>query len=499
MKKNELNLTPKSTTSISSITEPNNNSIKEEISEIFNKVYDRNFLSFINELSISILKFHKSFEKQSYTFKSLLNEINNQNFETSIEKIKNDFNQIDLLTSKYYSESKVIFKKMKLYRSNVIKNIKPDLNFRHKKSVSINLDIENNNKLNDLNDDFKYKKNSAISRDKIVIKDNFLNIPKIQNDNNDTSQNYNNNLSNYESNQSSNSNIINQEKEQEKNDPKENKNQNNVVIINYLDNLLTDLKSFDTSINLNSNNIDMDKISNINEYYEDKKNNLINFINNTVNDLKKNDNVNKDKINNLLNEINILETENNKIKQQFEKYRSDEKIKKKFMETQIMNLSKKELENSRNIKLKEKEFKEKQNEYEENISQLKNNIKDLENKINEKQNNLQNIINNKDKEISLINDKNKKICEDLNEKESKIKELLIKYDEIIKNEEMKENEIKQNKELINKLEEKNSELNKKNIDNENKKIILENKINNYEKEIKAQKEDINKQIDKNKK
>ena len=535
MKKNELNFTPKIASLTTSITKPNNNSIKDEISQIFNKVYDRNFLSFINELSISILKFHKSFDNQSNIFKNLLNEIDKQNNENKIENIKNSFNQIEILINKFYSESKVIFKKMKLYRSNIIKsNNKPELNFRHKKSVSINFDIEKNNKITDLNDDFKYNKNSVINRDKICLKDNILNTPKIKNYNNDNSQNDKINLSNYESNKSSNtstSNIINQVVD--KNEPEENKNQNNIIAINYLNNLLLNIKSFDTSINFNS--IDKDKISKINKYYEDKKNNLINFVNNIINDLKKDDknlniiNENKDKMNNLLNKINILEIENNKIKQQFEKYKADEKIKKKFMETQIMTLSKKDLENSRNMKLKEKEFKEKKSEYEENIFQLKTNIINIEKKVNEKQeinkelqneinkikenyekllieneqknkneNNLKNIIANKDKEISQINDKNKKLSDDLNEKETKIKEMLLKYDEMVKNKELEEKEIKLNKELINQLEIKNNLLNKKNINNENKKDLLENKINDYENEIKIQKEEINKQIEKNK-
>ena len=109
MKKNELNFTPKNASLTTSITEPNNNSIKDEISQIFNKVYDRNFLSFINELSISILKFHKSFDNQSNIFKNLLNEIDKQNNENKIENIKNSFNQIEILINKFYSESKVIF------------------------------------------------------------------------------------------------------------------------------------------------------------------------------------------------------------------------------------------------------------------------------------------------------------------------------------------------------------------------------------------------------
>ena len=141
---------------------------------------------------------------------------------------------------------------MKLYRNNIIKsNNKPELNFRHKKSVSINFDIEKNNKITDLNDDFKYNKNSAINRDKICLKVNILNTPKIKNYNNDNIQNDKINLSNYESNKSSNtstSNIINQVVD--KNEPEENKNQNNIIAINYLNNLLLNIKSFDTSINI---------------------------------------------------------------------------------------------------------------------------------------------------------------------------------------------------------------------------------------------------------
>ena len=80
MQANGTNLTSKNIClTESNVFNKNNNIIPNEISKLFNKVYDSNFLLMINELSISILNFHKLFNKQSKTLKNIFNEIENKN------------------------------------------------------------------------------------------------------------------------------------------------------------------------------------------------------------------------------------------------------------------------------------------------------------------------------------------------------------------------------------------------------------------------------------
>ena len=125
--------------------------------QMFNKIYDSTFLIMINELSISIQNFHKSYINQSNIIKSIFNEIENE----KILKIKNEISQMDLLSSKFYSDAKIIFKKMKLYRNNKIKNInQTSLNTKHKKSSSINSTLEISNVLSNIDNNIRYNNTS---------------------------------------------------------------------------------------------------------------------------------------------------------------------------------------------------------------------------------------------------------------------------------------------------------------------------------------------------
>ncbi len=126
-------------------------------------------------------------KKENETLKNKNNDL--------IEKIKYVFNQTEILTNKFYSDSKTIFKNMKIYRNNILKNInmnvnniQPEIKYKHKKSVSINLAFENDNKLSSLND-IKYKKISVLHKDKFSNStNNIFNSPivKIKNKNNNS-------------------------------------------------------------------------------------------------------------------------------------------------------------------------------------------------------------------------------------------------------------------------------------------------------------------------
>lgn len=527
----------------------NKNISQNEISQIFNKVYDSNFLLLINELSISILNLHKSFDKQSNTFKSILKEIENIDIRTNscnnlIEKIKNVFNEIEILANQFYSDSKTTFRKMKTYRSNIIKNlnINPKMNqkemtYIHKKSVSINVGIDNHKRssIND-NNNIKNQKIFVLNKEKDKSRNSFNNIynsplEKNKNDSNNVEDQLN--ISNYDSNKSSSSmfsNILNLNKtiEPKKNEIEDNKNKSNKANIkNYIENLIKDIKRVRESINLNIYN---DKLLDINKFFEET---II-----SLNDFIRQNNIEINKENEFLDKISLLKEEKEKIKNKLEKYVSEQKIKYTFLEGQIINLSKKELENVKKMKIKEKEFKEKKIKYEEEISTLKNSNINSENKINEnikkynelkiindeikillekenqKNNELNSIVNDKNNEIIQIKNSlnelitkdknnqetNSKQLRELKEKNKQLKELQILNEETKKRKNSLENDVKKSKDLIKDLQNINSELTElnKNLTDENSKIIsLKNKINELENEIAIKGEEIKLQKSKN--
>ena len=564
MQTNEINLTPKNESKIRALTEINNNILtKSEISQLFNKVYDSNFLSMINELSISIQNFHKFYVIQSSILKSLFNEKPNKIYD-NIEKIKHSFNEIDSLSSKFYSDAKLIFKKMKIYRSNIIKNNnQPELKTIHKKSVSINYNIDNiSNKLQNLKEEIKFKKfnNLEIDIDDYNIKNYLIKGSNGINGNYEKNNIDNIYLSNYKPNNSSKNNLeISDFNKIIGDNDSSDKNKDDIILINFCDNFFKNILSSKELINCNDEN---SKLVNLKEVLNGKKSDLINFIKNIINISKENTSSCKNIKDNLSNKITFLEDKNNILKNEFEKYKSDERIRKKFLENQIVSLSKKDIENAKIIKYKEKELNENKKNYEENIknyekniknyeeniSNLESNINTLNNKINEIMNEneklkiqYQEIIEEKNKEINKINQKyekiinekdqyhknelnnicknkdnnmlqiknelndlnkkgislkeeNEKLINTLEQKEIKIKELSSINQEVLKINDVKENIIEENKNIINEIKIKNTELNDINNNNNKKIINLENKIKNYEKEIKYNKEKLHKQI-----
>ena len=520
MQDNESAMTPKNQSTIISNTESNKNddiNSKNEISQIFNKVYDSTFLSMINELSISIQNYHKNFLYLSNMIKSLFNEITKENENDILEKIKSSFNQIDLLSSKFYSDAKLSFKKMKIYRNNIIKNNNPpQLKYKHKKYVSINIKRENNNSLTGQSDEIKYKK-IFITKENSNIKNNLFKDENIQNNTNHIhtiEQNEKINLQNYFSNKSSNSYTLNQSSnislDQETNySLAENNNEIDIFpLVEFWNNIVIDLKS----INLKDDN------EKLNKFIEEKKEYLINSIKNIFNKTKEKipSIENKEIKDNLCNKISILEEENNKIKQQFEKFKSDEKIKRKFLENQILNFSKKEKENIKSMKLKENEFQEKITQLNSKIididEQIKQKTKTIEEKneeiksikinhekiMSEKQQQYQIELNNlnkiKDNELILIKEEKEKLLKCLNEKDNTIKNLSLTNEDNLKSIKIKENELLQLNQIIKETKENNSKLNEDCINNNKNISLLKSKINDYEKDIISKQEELAKQI-----
>jgi hypothetical protein len=128
MSSNELNLQKESIESfkIENETKNNNkdkNSNQKELSQMFNNLYDSNFLIIINELSSQIQSFYKSSIIHYNIINSFLSQNENKDI-PNISNIKNSFNNIETLFMQFYSTAKILFKKMKVYRSEKIKNIR---------------------------------------------------------------------------------------------------------------------------------------------------------------------------------------------------------------------------------------------------------------------------------------------------------------------------------------------------------------------------------------
>jgi len=480
----DSNLTAKNSSSNIINTDQNdrNKSFTQvEITQLFNKVYDNNFLMIINELSTSIQSFHKSFVNQSNIIKSLFLQLENNQID-SFPKIKNEYNQIEILCSNFYSDAKILFKRMKMYRNSKIKGInQSSINIKHKKSVSINLNIdrsgnleEKNSKIPGSNDGIKYKiyKNDIkTNSNEQIQKENINNV----------------NVSNFEF-DNFHSSIKSQN---EMTDKEQNKFSN--ILNEFFDNLFKEIKFFEGYNNIQPIIIDNDhnkKVSigkpiNINELLSEKKNQIISSINNIKEQLSLNikvGNNGSNLIEDLSNKIKILKDDNIKIQEQFDKYKSNEKIKKKFLENQIMNLSNRDSENEKNMKNKEKEFNEKKNKYENEISELKSDIIKANEKINE--------YIKANKELKVILDKMKE------EKNGEINKMNNNYEVLVNDKKIKEKEIEQIKNEVSELKLKNSELNNINFKNNKELVSLKNKLNDYEYEVNRNKKEISEQKNK---
>ena len=408
MSSNELNLQKENIESFKIENEiKNNNKDKnlnqKELSQIFNNLYDSNFLIIINELSSQIQFFYKSSIIHYNIINSFLSKNENKDI-PNFSNIKNSFNNIETLFLQFYFTAKILFKKMKVYRSEKIKNIRYySLNNNHKKqTIAFNKDKKNIPLLNFEN--IKDNNNNLISinngedgarssrTDKIIYLDN-SNESNI-NSNNNFSQSCNTTID-----KESNILII------------EDKNQHSITSMEFLNNLKKELKTLEETISVITKDNNDSKINNmansINNLYKLIKDNLIN--DNLGNEITE-----KKIINNLNNKINVLNEENNKIKKLFEKYKNEEKIKRKFFEDQIFILSNKNNENEKIKKNDSNKIKEMKNKMEE-INNINNNFKninkDLKDKLkikDEKINELQDIINKK------IKDNNKQLINNIN-------------------------------------------------------------------------------------
>ena len=81
------------------------------LNQILNYVYDDEFVLMINELSTSILNYHKSINKYFSNIRILLNKMGESSYLTAIE---GNCSHLENSFKKFYSNAKIVFRKMKL-------------------------------------------------------------------------------------------------------------------------------------------------------------------------------------------------------------------------------------------------------------------------------------------------------------------------------------------------------------------------------------------------
>ena len=146
------------TSSGSNDTMPFFNKIEDNkaLNQLLCYVYDDEFVLMINELSSSILAYHKSINKYFANIRILLNKMGESSYLTAIEgncsNLENSF-------KKFYSNAKVVFRKMKLYRNEKFKSINENTsssvskNSENKTGLTIIINNNNNNNNNNINND----------------------------------------------------------------------------------------------------------------------------------------------------------------------------------------------------------------------------------------------------------------------------------------------------------------------------------------------------------
>ena len=477
MNKKELTLTKENTLSfalnqdIKTNNNIQNNYNQKEFSQIFNKIYDSNFLVIINELSSQIQSFYKSSNTQFNIIKPFFSN----NEDKQLSEIHKSINTIEILISQFYSIAKVLFKKMKIYRNEKMKTIYQLSSTRiHKRSQTILLDKEKNKipfllNLDNIKDNNNIKNNLISTnggcdseRSQKIKK--ILNIDKINDSNVNINYNNSNNFSqslNTTIDKDSNIILI------------EDKNQYSNLLIEYSDNLFKDIQSLeDTILSKGIVNKDDDKIINI-----------INSIKKIGNSIKdnisiynlSNDNHDKKIVNDLSNKINLLSEENITIKKRFEKYKNEEKIKRKFFENQILNLSNKISDYEKTKKNTDNKLKEMKNKFEEELNTKNKEILSLQKIINDYKDKTKNKIN-------LIAENIQKGSEGTNDDIHKIKKLNDKYNNVVTDLEKENKEI--NDLLIQCENEKKNNIDILNKELENKNELIQEYKNKYENEIK---------------
>ena len=459
----------------------NSNEDNKTLNKLLYYVYDDDFVMMINELSTSILNYHKIISKCFVNIRILLNKMGQSPYLTAIE---GNCSNLESSFKKFYSNAKVIFRKMKLYRNEKFNNINNNKDFHDLKNKNIEkkngLTIIINNNNNNNIDDNNFKRNLGIG--------NYSHSPQ---------QNNLHNVFNKKNYEQSEKNYI-FEKE----------------MFDFFQNIINLL--------IIEKNEKSTAINKIDDFYFNK-NYVINRNNNSKMDFHEFININEKKI---IAKIKYLLESKNKIETDIESIIEKSQKEKKEYKNQINSLKTKceQIENEKEIINNKYLDKSNRilNEKEKYIIQLKENINELNDKIEKKdnelkieqirnkeiieqKNNLSSLIKEKKNEILSLEEENENLHNDLEKAKKEFKEYKQKNSiEIKSKEEMislnKKNkkEIERYKSEMNNIIKQNQELNSE-IQLKIKKLeLLEERNNKNKEELSLLKKENNNLINENK-
>ena len=432
--------------------------LTKSILESINIIYDDDFISLINKISISIKENYKFSKQIINKIKTIYNDINNQAlnknlylYETMKLNIQNKTNiinknyeplnhyifLIDTELNKFYEKIQKIFKKLKLIRNQKIKNIVNIENTIKTKSNIINYySNRNNNRLKKLD----YQENKTINKN---IHNNNNNITISKNKNID----FNNKINNIKKNNNKYSNLNNIININRSSSLKSQRiiNKNN-YIKNNIDNnndissidLYKNKSMFNSTKNIKQNIINDFGVVNQNEKnnlikYEVLKNDIIGLCSDILKQDKYSNNYNLDK-NNTNTNNNILEIKIKNLEKEKENLLKQIKDKEKYYQNIILNYKKNYDELLNNItpkinNMSNSQFKDNKI-INKNENKLMENLKKEINKKNNEINQLQNKINVLDISLDSSLIKNKELNNFISMLKSDVEKLKINIDTI---------------------------------------------------------------------
>ena len=480
------------------------NEDNKALNKILNYVYDDEFVLMINELSTSILNYDKIISKCFINIRILLNKIGESSYQTAIEgncsNLENSF-------KKFYSNAKIIFRKMKLYRNEKFKNINDstplhNLNLKNAdKKNGLTIIINNNNNNNNINDNKHITEYSRSPQEKNAK--NFFTNFNTNNEEND--KNYFLQKKIFDFFEQLKHILISEKNEKlvqikSKEDYYLNKNyvinKNNNTKIDFYEYIKNNEKKIFTKINFlieSKNKVFNDIESLIEKSQKEKKEykNQINALKTRIEFMDKNDKNIIDLKNKIIEYDKKIENKENELKLEKNKYKDI--MEQKINLNNIIKENTKEIfelkEENKNLNQKITELSEYKDKYlieindKEEIKNIKNKfLNDIEKykidilNLKNQNKHISKEIITKQNQIEILEENNKKLTEEFNKKISALKN---ENNNLIKENKIKENEISllndNKKETILKLKniEEEHQNSIKSNDELNKKILKE--------------------------
>jgi len=168
----------------------NQKEITSKMSKIISIMYDDNFVLMINELSSSIKKFYKEMNQNFLEMKQVIqghledtednSSYSDLNLDNNINNINTNnliliFSNIQKSFSDFYLKAKIIFKKMKNYRNEKLKNINESANeLQTNKILKFCLIKNNQNNINIKENNDNSDNNNKLQSNDLIIENALL-------------------------------------------------------------------------------------------------------------------------------------------------------------------------------------------------------------------------------------------------------------------------------------------------------------------------------------